>query len=39
MILTVRNGILSIKVKKKVIVPFTGFIAHARPILEKYNYT
>jgi len=22
-----------------VIVPFTGFIAHALPILEKYNYT
>jgi integrase len=30
---------LSIKVKKRVIVPFTGFIANALPILKKYNYT
>jgi integrase len=30
---------MSIKVKKRVIVPFTGFIAHALPILIKYNYT
>jgi len=29
---------LSIKVKKRVIVPFTGFIRNALPILEKYNY-
>lgn len=30
---------MSIKVKKRVIVPFTGFILHALPILKKYNYT
>jgi len=30
---------LSIKVKKRVTVPFTGFIRHSLPILEKYNYT
>ena len=30
---------MSIKVKKRVAVPFTGFIANAQPILEKYNYT
>lgn len=30
---------MSIKIKKRVIVPFTGFIANALPILEKYNYT
>jgi len=30
---------LSIKVKKRVVVPFTGFIRNALPILEKYNYT
>jgi len=30
---------MSIKVKKRVIVPFTGFIRNALPILEKYNYT
>ena len=29
---------MSIKVKKRVIVPFTGFIQHALPILKKYNY-
>jgi len=30
---------MSIKVKKRVVVPFTGFISQALPILEKYNYT
>jgi integrase len=30
---------MSIKVKKRVIVPFTGFIQHALPILKKYNYS
>jgi integrase len=30
---------MSFKVKKRVVVPFTGFIANALPILEKYNYT
>jgi len=34
-----KRDFMSIKVKKRVIVPFTGFIAHALPILEKYNYT
>jgi site-specific recombinase XerD len=29
---------LSIKVKKRVTVPFTGFIRNALPILEKYDY-
>lgn len=30
---------MSIKVKKRVIVPFTGFIKNALPILKKYDYT
>jgi integrase len=30
---------MSIKVKKRVIVPFTGFIRNALPILKKYDYT
>jgi site-specific recombinase XerD len=30
---------MSIKVRKRVIVPFTGFIQHALPILKKYNYS
>jgi integrase len=29
---------MSIKVKKRVIVPFAGFVQHALPILKKYNY-
>lgn len=36
------NGIkwdfISMKTKKRVLVPFTGFIANAKPILEKYKY-
>jgi integrase len=34
-----RWDFLSIKVKKRVIVPFIGFIANAQPILKKYNYS
>ncbi|HET6256217.1 MAG TPA: site-specific integrase [Puia sp.] len=30
---------MSIKVKKRVIVPFTGFIQNALPILKKYKFT
>jgi len=30
---------MSIKVKKRVVVPFTGFVRNALPILQKYNYT
>jgi integrase len=30
---------ISMKTKKRVVVPMTGFVKHALPILKKYNYS
>ncbi len=34
----IKWNFVSMKTKKRVLVPFAGFIANAKPILEKYNY-